>query len=133
MEPDENKNVQEWYRKRTWTTILATTQCAMLFFEYAAFQLSGLYYWERQFTVANPKFLYSISMGIIFISGVLSVPACGQYMDRTGDLRSLMIVTMTLNALGNLMYTFTISPYLPLIGRFMAGVNLGIQTAASGI
>ena len=132
-ELNENKDIQEWYRKRTWTTVLATLQCALTFFEYSAFQLSGLYYWKTEFTVADPKLFYSISMGIIFISGLLSVYACGQYMDRTGDLRSLMIVTTALMALGNLLYTFTISPYLPLIGRFLAGVNTGVQTAVSGI
>ena len=132
MHHNEKTKVQEWYRKRTWTTVLATIQAAMLYFDYSAFSLSGLYYWETEFTVANPKFFYSVSMGIIFISGLLSASACGHYMDRTGDLRSIVVVTMTLNALGNLMYTFTISPFLPLIGRFLAGVNIGVQTAVSG-
>ena len=82
--------------------------------------------------MSDPKMMYSLSMGFIFISGVISVIACGQYMDRTGDLRSIFMITMGFNALGNLMYTWTISPYFPLIGRLLCGVNMGIQTAVTG-
>ena len=130
-EQDEAE-IQTWYRKRWWTTALAMAQSCLLFFEYSAFQISALYYFEKDFNVTNPKLFYSLSMGIIFVSGLGSVVACGQYMDRTGDLRSIFISTLLLNSLGNLMYTWTISPYFPLIGRFLAGVTMGVQTAVSG-
>ena len=113
-------------------TVLSIVQCSIVLFEYSAFQISGIYYFQKEFDVSDPKMMYSLSMGFIFISGVISVIACGQYMDRTGDLRSIFIFTMALNALGNLMYTWTISPYYPLIGRLLCGVNMGVATAVTG-
>ena len=113
-------------------TVLSILQSSVVFFEYSAFQISGIYYFQKEFDVSDPKLLYSLSMGFIFISGVISVIVCGQYMDRTGDLRSIFIFTIGLNSLGNVMYTWTISPFFPLIGRLLCGINMGVQTAVSG-
>ena len=124
--------IQAWYRKRWWTTALAIAQTSMVYFQYSAFQISGLYYFQNEFTVENPKLFYSVSMGIFSLSALVSVIACGRYMDRTGDLRTIFMSTLLLNSLGNLMYTWTISPYFPLIGRFLAGFTIGIQTAVPG-
>ena len=136
MESNMNQNeadIEAWYSKRRWTTALAMAQTSLLFFEYSAFQISGLYYFEKDFpALGNPKLFYSMCMGIIFLSGLISVIVCARYIEGTGDLRMVVTVTLALNALGNFMYTWTYSPYFALFGRFIAGANMGIQRAVSG-
>lgn len=131
---DQNEvDIESWYNKRWWTTTIAIAQTSLLFFEYSAFQISGLYYFKNDFILENPKLFYSLCMGTIFLSGLISVIVCSRYMEATGDLKSVISITSVLNAFGNLMYTWTYSPYFALFGRFIAGVNMGIQRAVSGM
>eukprot|EP00111_Clytia_hemisphaerica_P001842 TCONS_00005171-protein len=124
--------IKKWKNKRWWMTLLTTIQSSLQFFEYSVFQITALFYFKKNFDLENPRLFYSISMGIIFASGLVSSVICGHYMDRTRDLRSIFIFTLTLNVLGNLMYTWTISPYFPVFGRFLTGFVCGVPTAATG-
>lgn len=136
MEINMNQNeadIESWYQKRWWTTTLAIAQTSLLFFEYSAFQISGLYYFKNDFSLENPKLFYSTCMGIIFLSGLISFILSARYIEETGDLRSVLIITLALNGIGNMMYTWTYSPYFALFGRFLAGANMGIQRAVSGM
>ena len=69
----EDEEIHEWYQMRWWMTLIATCQGCLILFEYGASQTSGLYYFKEEFTVGNPKLFYSLSIGINFISGKISL------------------------------------------------------------
>ena len=80
----------------------------------------------------DPKFYYSLSMGAMYISIFISVITCARYMDKTRNLRRIALTTITFSIVGNLTYTITFSPYLPIFGRFLCGINDGVRICAAG-
>ena len=133
---EELKDLEEtkatWYRKRKWTTGIGIALKCLSFFEYGSISISGLYYYEYSFNVSNPKFFYGSLMSSIFVSSIISTYFCGRYMDKTRDLRKIVIFILICNIIGNLVFTMTYSPWLPILGRFICGISISAETAVSG-
>ncbi|XP_066933275.1 uncharacterized protein [Clytia hemisphaerica] len=132
MEKYDHIEKQNWFKRRrilAWFTLLM--QC-LIYFEYSAVSISALYYYKDDLKVQNPKFYYSLSMGAMYISIFISVITCARYMDKTRNLRRIALTTIVFSIVGNLTYTITISPYLPIIGRFLCGINDGVRICAAG-
>ena len=123
---------RKWFRERKWTTAIGIAIKCLTFFEYFSISISGLYYYENSFNVSNPKFFYGCVMASIFVSGVISTYICGRYMDKTRDLRKIIIYLLICNIIGNLMFTMTYSPWLPVVGRFVCGISACSQVVFTG-
>ena len=128
---DESKKC--WYSKRRWTTILGIAINCFTTFEYASIAISALYYFEDSFHASSPRFYYGASMAAIFLSGVFSVFWCGRYMDKTRKLRKLFLILMGFGTVGNILYTFSFSVWLPILGRFISGCKAGAESAFAGM
>eukprot|EP00111_Clytia_hemisphaerica_P020359 TCONS_00059973-protein len=111
----------DWYQKRKITVNIAIAYKCFIYFEYWSIAISGIYYYRDSFNVPNPKFYYGCSVAVIFISGVISSFVCGRLMDKTRNMRGLVLNLVLFNIVGNILYTMTWSPWLPVIGRFVCG------------
>ena len=123
---------KSWYRKRKLTTAIGIAQQCLIYFEYASVTISALYYYKNSFNVSNSNFYYGCTMAAIFVSGVISVKICGKHMDKTRDLRKIVMLLLICNIAGNLIYTTTFSPWCPIVGRLVCGLSTGGQVVFSG-
>ena len=124
--------MMDWYQKRKITVSIAIAYKCFLYFEYWSIAISGIYYYKNTFKISNPKFYYGCSVGVIFLSGIISSYICGQIMDRARNLRRLISTLVLFSILGNLTYTMTWSPWLPVLGRSICGFSIGIMTVTAG-
>ena len=136
METDKMTNLEEikrkWYHQRKLATIFGVVQQCMFYFEYLAIAISGLYYYQTSFNVTNSNFYYGCLMSALFFSSIFSVYFCGKIMDKTRNLRGIVMVLHTCNIAGNLIYTSTLSPWCPIIGRLICGISIGAIVVFSG-
>ncbi|XP_066935298.1 uncharacterized protein [Clytia hemisphaerica] len=121
-----------WKLKRKLTVSIGIIYQCLYCFEYSSTAISALYYYKNSFNVENPKFYYGCSMAAIFLSAIISNYICGRVMDKTRDLRKVVLNLSLCNILGNLTYTLTWSPWLPVLGRFVCGIATGIGAAVTG-
>lgn len=121
-----------WLRKRKITTTIGISLRCLSFFEYTSVAISALYYYKNLYHTTNPNFFYGCTMSVIYVSGVISANISAKYMDRTRNLRSIVICLLSCNIVGNLIYTSTFSPWCPVIGRFVCGFSAGTSVCFSG-
>ena len=123
----------DWKTKRKITTTLCIALQCLYTFEYTATAISAIYYYQNSFEVADPKFFYGCSVAAIYASAVMSSFICGRWMDRTRDLRRIVLTLLLFNIVGNLIYTLNWSQWIPVLGRFLCGINAAASTAATGV
>ena len=123
---------RSWYQKRRFTTIFGIAQQCLFYFEYSAIAISGLYYYQSSFGISHSNFFYGCLMAALFFSSIFSVYICGRIMDRTRELRKIVMLLHACNIAGNLIYTTTFSPWCPVIGRLICGISIGAQVIFSG-
>ena len=120
-------------QKRKLTVSIGIIYQCLYYFEYSSTAISAIYYYKNSFNISDPKFYYACSMASIFISAVISNYMCGRIMDKTRDLRRIVLTLSSVNIIGNLTYTLTLSPWLSVFGRFVCGIGTGIGAAITGI
>ena len=122
----------DWYQKRKVASIIGISYKCLVYFEYGATALSAIYYYKNSFNVTNPRFYYSFSLCAMYVSAVFSNLLCARLMDKTRNLRTIVLTLGLLNIIGNLTYTLTLSPLVPVVGRFLCGFTTGISTVMAG-
>ena len=65
-------------------------------------------------------------------AAIISLPVFGYFYDRTKRLKELLLVLNLFQAIGNLVYALPYSIWLPLAGRFLAGIGDGFQALTVG-
>ena len=128
----QQQQKQQWYYKRRIFTFIVLVQQIMIYFEHAAASISSLYYFKETFKLKNPNFYYGLNMASIQIVTIVAVSVCGRIVDQTRDLRRIGFVTITLSAIGSLLYTMTYSKWLPIVGRMLCGSGDGMRTSFTG-
>lgn len=97
--------------------------------EYSVILPSCLLY-MKTFEVNN------IFMGLVVaaypFAGMISLPIIGRIYDKTKRTRELILVLNFLQIVGNIIYAIPFSKWLPLSGRFLAGLGDGFMACALG-
>jgi len=124
---------KKWKRKRQITTIIYYLQAFMLGIEYTSASVSGLYYFKNDIPSSNPKLFYGISMAALYVSAIIASPMLGKIMDQTRQLRAIILTIIMLNVLGNFIYTISLSPLFPILGRLLSGVADACIPVMSGM
>ena len=65
-------------------------------------------------------------------AAMLCLPIVGRVFDKTKRTKELIMVMNMFEFVGNIIYALPFSPWLPLCGRFIAGLGDGFFAAASG-
>ena len=126
------KQRQDWFKKRRFVTWFGLLQQCLVYFEYAAVSISALYYYENTMHVPNPKFLYGFSMAVTYVSVIFSVILFGKYMDRTRNLRGIVLLSISCSFFGNVLYTMSFNAWITVLGRFLCGLNEGARISLAG-
>ena len=71
-------------------------------------------------------------MGAMYASTFISVVMSAPYMDRSRNLRRITLATIVFSVIGNLTYTLSFSPYMPIFGRLLSSVKDGVRICALG-
>lgn len=78
----------------------------------------------------------NVFMGLVVaaypFAGMISLPIVGRIYDNTKRTRELFIVLNLLQIIGNIIYALPYSIWLPLSGRFLAGLGDGFAACAMG-
>jgi len=129
---DDDDQLREWYKLRQRTMIIGLLHKALFMFEYSSVAISALYYYEHSIENENPQFYYSLSMGTVYFTALFSSVFGGLYVDRTGRLREVVLLTIFLSTFGNVLYLVTYSKWFPILGRALCGLAEGARPGFGG-
>jgi len=97
--------------------------------EYSVILPSCLLY-MKTFDVSNV--FMGLTVAAYPFAGMISLPIFGRIYDRTKRTRELLILLNFLQIVGNIIYAIPLSKWLPLSGRFLAGLGDGFLACAIG-
>ena len=126
-----DKAISQWYWKRQLFFIVGATYQGYSCVEYAAVSISTLQYYKNIIKVDNPRFYYGVCMSNIFLSAIISSKLFGIYMDKTRNVKMCSMLLL-FSTIGNILYSLPYSKWLPIIGRFLCGLNGGLKVAIVG-
>ena len=130
----DNEAYKEWKHRRRIITYIAHIQAFLFGIEYTSISVSALYYFSEDFHTDDPNLFYGMSMAAVYGSAIFSNPIMGRLVDETRRLRIIILVALAFGVIGNFVYTISFStPWLPVIGRFLAGIIDGCYPVMSGI
>ena len=78
------------------------------------------------------KFFMGLVIAVYPISAMVSLPIFGYIYDRTRRIRELMIILNMFQIVGNILYSLNFSQWLPITGRFVAGIGDGFIACSIG-
>ena len=77
-------------------------------------------------------FITGLTIAAYPIAAIVSLPLFGYFYDRTKRLKELLLLLNFFEIIGNLIYALPFSFWLPLLGRFMAGIGDGFIALTVG-
>jgi len=129
---EDDALLRDWYRKRKITTIIIFIDKCLYAFEYSAIGITALYYYKYTIKADNPKLYYSLAMGAMFFLSLFASLFAGRYVDRSGNARKYMLITILLTVMGNFLYVLPFSKWLPILSRCLCGFADGAKPALEG-
>ena len=97
--------------------------------EYSVILPSVLLYME---SLAASKMFMGVVVAAYPLAAIISLPLFGYLYDRTKRTKELLLVLNGFQIIGNILYSLPYSKYLPVIGRFLAGLGDGFITLVVG-
>ena len=97
--------------------------------EYSIILPTALLYMK---TFGAGPFFTGLTIAAYPIAAIISLPLFGYLYDRTKRLKELLLVLNLFEILGNLIYALPFSIWLPLLGRFIAGIGDGFLALTVG-
>lgn len=97
--------------------------------EYSIILPTALLYMK---TFRAGPFMTGLTIAAYPIAAIISLPLFGYFYDRTKRLKELLLLLNFFEALGNLIYALPFSVWLPLLGRFIAGIGDGFLALTVG-
>ena len=129
---DTSDSLQEWYKLRHRTMVIGLLHKSIFIFEYSSVSISALYYYQHSIENENPQLYYSLCMGVVYLVALFSSFHGGKYIDRTGNLREIVLMTIFLSICGNALYLISYSKWFPIIGRALCGLAEGARPGFAG-
>ena len=124
--------LEKWKQKRKKTVIVFTIETLILGFEYSVTFLTLWLYIENMVKPPSPKVYYgAISVAYLLGSLIFSV-VIGRIVDTYRCVRMTCLACNFLIIIGNLIYSLPYSPWLLLVGRFIAGAGAPFRAVVSG-
>ena len=97
--------------------------------EYSIILPTALLYMK---TFEAGPFFTGLTIAAYPIAAIISLPLFGYFYDRTKRVKELLLLLNFFEALGNLIYALPFSIWLPLLGRFIAGIGDGFLALTVG-
>ena len=128
LENLERKNVSFVWKRR----LTVTAFCIRMFLigvEYAII-LPSVWLYLKTFQVKT--WFLGLVVAVYTVAAMISLPIVGRLFDKTRRTKEIMFVMNTFEFVGSLIYAMPFSPWLMLVGRFLAGLGDGFFAAANG-
>ena len=128
LENLERKNLSFVWKRR----LTVTAFCIRMFLvgvEYAII-LPSVWLYLKTFDVRT--WFLGLVVAVYTVAAMISLPVVGRLFDRTKRTKEILYVMNSFEFVGSLIYALPFSPWLMLVGRFLAGLGDGFFAAASG-
>ncbi|XP_030071948.1 major facilitator superfamily domain-containing protein 8 isoform X1 [Microcaecilia unicolor] len=88
--------------------------------------------WDYLRTLHAEPYFLGLGLSAFSFSGLLSGPLFGQWSDRTGHTKAIILFANVFEITGNFMYFLGVSKWLLLASRFVAGIGTGVGASIFG-
>ena len=133
QEKEENHFLlSDWEKKRESTYRVFCVLAIFLGAEYSMIVPSLLFYLKDVVKTDHIKFFYDLALSIYYVASILGGLTISVYVDRTRNLKPVMLSLIALEIVGSLMYAVYSSVYFPITARLIQGfgdVNMSLITA----
>ena len=128
-----SKDISSSYeRNRKYNTIIFCSMFIAVGLE-AVLTISTL--WAYLSTLVHPEnkhVWYGLISCSYYVMDIISSLFLGQYVDRTRNIRLVILCCICFIIAGNLIYVFHFSPYCLLMGRIISGIGAGWRPCVIG-
>ena len=114
---------QTWIHHRTLQYINFCYATFLLGTTFTIYFQTEYFYFKDVMKTKNPDFYYGLSWACLTMSGAICSVFVSYYGDRTHNIRGISITVSILNIIGNILYMLYYSPYIVLLGQFLAGTT----------
>ena len=126
------KDLTEWKKKRESTYRVFCILAIFLGAEYSMIVPSLWFYLKDVVKTDHIKIYYGTAFAIYYIASIFSGLTISVYVDRTRNLKPVMLTLIAFEIIGSCMYAIYLSVYFPVVARFIQGfgdVNMSLMTA----
>ncbi|XP_066920148.1 uncharacterized protein [Clytia hemisphaerica] len=125
---------KEWTHQRETFKWLSYVMIFLYGFEMQTTKYFLLYYLKDRFHIQTSIaiFYYSVTEALYSIAQIIGGAFLGRYMDRTRNLRRVVVGVMLASFAGNSLYVLHGQIWLVVIGRILMGFTECLQTAVIG-
>lgn len=115
------EDFKQWKKKRqsTFISYLLYYFCQGLAQSMIAASLDD--FLKEEIVFDNKDLLYSTICGVYNANSIIFYVLISKWSDKSRNTKELLFICTFLNLLGIVLYTFTFSPYLMVLGRFLQG------------
>ena len=125
-------DLTEWKIKRESTYRVFCILAIFLGAEYSMIVPSLWFYLRGVVKTDHIKIYYGTAFAIYYLASILSGLTISVYVDRTRNLKPVMLTLIAFEIFGSCMYAVYYSVYFPIVARFIQGfgdVNMSLMTA----
>jgi len=130
---DVLENLERKSESFVWKRRLTVTAFSIRMFlvgvEYAII-LPSVWLYLKTFNVKT--WFLGLVVAVYTVAAMISLPVVGRLFDRTRRTKEILYVMNSFEFIGSLIYALPFSPWLMLVGRFIAGLGDGFFAAANG-
>ena len=123
---------EELERRRNWTLANACLAAFSFGLSVTIYFPTEFYYFRDTMKVSNPDFFYGLGWAFLCGSGVISSLMGSYYVDKTKNIREILLWTSFVNVIGNITYLLYFSPYIVLFGQLLVGTAAVRMVAVVG-
>ncbi|XP_057295490.1 uncharacterized protein LOC130623959 [Hydractinia symbiolongicarpus] len=114
---------QSWKKKRKNTFAAYSIQYFAVGFERSATRATLWIYLTNLIKAKNPELFFGLISLMYFVPPILFSMAIARLADRTRNIKLIILLCNFISMTGCIIYVIPISPYYPLIGQTLLGVN----------
>ena len=126
------KDLTEWKKKRESTYRVFCILAIFVGSEFSLIVPSLWFYLNDVIKTDHIKFYYATAAAIYYIAPIFGGLVISVYVDRTRNLKPVMLTLIAFEIIGSCMYAIYLSVYFPVVARFIQGfgeVNVSLMTA----
>ena len=113
---------EEWLKQRKWTVANGCLVSFTYGLSVTGYSPTEYYYFKDTMKVRNPQFFFGLGYAFLCGSAVVSSLAGSYYVDKTKNVRQVLLLSSVINLLGNILYLLHYSPFIVLFGQLLVGI-----------
>ena len=134
MEINKTKAYQRWKKRRNRNAHLSYILLFMTGLETSVVSIVMLYYLQDRlkFSANQARMYFSVAEMFNAFGEISGGIIVGRFIDRTQNLRVVILVNLWGVIIGNLLYSLPFNIVMVIVGRFLCGLSESLQVSFSG-